>query len=157
VRRAIKLVIVSAAWFLLFGHEHVMAQEFQIIMTLITEFFEIMVPALVLVLEMFLYFGYNTNVVPTKQSADVFLKSSISKLLYIALQICTFGLIRVIVNNCSELASLRCLSWIIKQNFEVLIMCCTGALILCYTAMIPHYNFNVRATSSVMCELRKWV
>jgi hypothetical protein len=135
----------AASWSVLFGHEHIMETEFRIVILVVTEFFELLVPALILALEIFLRFGWNQHAIPaiSNQSSSLFMESALAKVAYIVLQLCSCVLMRAIINNCSELRALRVLSWTVRQNFEILTIATVGALVFCYTALIPHYNFSI--------------
>ena len=131
---------------ILFGHEHVLEREYQIVVTLVGEFFESFVPMLVLCLEFFLRYGWNRDVAPAVSrnlTEEEFWGSIGAKLCYIAVQLASAALTGVIVSTCTELRALPVLSYILEQHFEVLIVGVAGGLVVSFCCSIPHYNFNI--------------
>jgi hypothetical protein len=130
---------------LLFGHEHVLEREYEIVVTLVSEFYESLVPILVLALEFFLRFGWNRDCVPSvsEMPTDEFFSSAWAKICYIAVQLLSTTLSAFIISECTELQSLPVLSYVLNHHFEVLIIGMASGLVFSYTVSIPHYNFNV--------------
>ena len=129
----------------LFGHEYVLEREFQIVVTLVGEFYESFVPILVLCLEFFLKFGWNQDCVPSvsQRTNEEFFSGAFSMLCYIGIQVSSTVLTAFIVSTCTELQALPVLSFVLSQHFETLIIGTASGLVFSYTASIPHYNFNV--------------
>jgi hypothetical protein len=130
---------------LTFGHEHVLAREYQIVVTLVGEFYESFVPILVLCLEFFLKFGWNRDCVPSvsQRTNEEFFSSAFSMVCYIGIQVSSTALTAFIVSTCTELQALPVLSFVLSQHFEMLLIGTASGLVFSYTASIPHYNFNV--------------
>ena len=130
---------------MLFGHEYVLEREFQIVVTLVGEFYESFVPILVLCLEFFLKFGWNRDCVPSvsQRTNEEFFSSAFSMVCYIGIQVSSTALTAFIVSTCTELQALPVLSFVLSQHFEMLLIGTASGLVFSYTASIPHYNFNV--------------
>eukprot|EP01051_Picozoa_sp_SAG22_P009867 SAG22_NODE_854_length_6847_cov_3.834469_3_plen_696_part_00 len=136
----------------LFSADHVMQTEFTILLTIIAEMTEFVVPLGVCVLECFLYFGWNPNAVPTlgALSPSDFLASMGAKLFIAFLQMgsCLVG--RWIIDNCTEIRFMTVMIWAVKNYLEAVTISAAGVFIFCYMTLMPHMNFNIDILADII-------
>ena len=76
-------------------------KEFKVVLTILEEGTEVLIPLLVVFTELFLYFGWNSDAVPpvTQLAPDEFLRSTVLKLVSCGIQIGTCAFAAFCVNN----------------------------------------------------------
>lgn len=129
----------------LFTPEHVKETEFQLLLLLLDEMIEFVVPFGVTILELFLFFGWNSHAVPliSQMTSAEFLESTLAKLLVGFLHVITMWMARNIIDGSTEIHTFTVLTWAIRNYSECVTIASASVFIFCYGALMPHYNLNI--------------
>ena len=129
-------------------------QDFEILLLIVDENIEIIVPLCIAVLEAFIYWGWNSAAVPTLAALSTadFVSSALVKLVFGATQAATCVAIAFFVNSFTQLKYWNVNAWIVHRYFPILLTMCVSEVVFCYSIAMPHFNFNVDVVAKVLQE-----
>ena len=137
------------------AHEkQLMEVEFAIVTMVVEEGTELVIPLLISMVECFLYFGYNSHAIPSVSSlsGEEFATSLGFKLGLFVVQLGTFRVFRMLVDNHTELNLVAIQYWAGRRHFLALAFGPAAMTIYCMTSMMPHYNFNLDALQHLVAD-----